>query len=129
MAIQDARVEELCDRWCQTPSLSEFWSNMLAKYKSMGFTDVLEDRTRIEEYNYILKELRKYISKNENDLRSSMTLDDLRSRIEHMLETSKEFTQERKLLVYYILRDEWIIAFHEEVAMLSQDGDDTVQDW
>lgn len=129
MAIRDDRVSDLCDKYCNTPSLGEYWFTILTKYKELGFTDTIEDRIRIEEYSYVLQEIRKYISKSETKLRESITVEALCKTLEDMIEKAKEFSNERRKLVYTMLRDDWIIMFLEEAMSYENENDITMQDW
>lgn len=120
---EDECLDTIKDEF-RTPDLLDCWSILLQKYETMGFTDQLTDAQRIEEFSYIVDQYRKFIGAKEKPILSySYDLNKMLYYVEELIEKTKDKSNERKVLVYYVLRNEWLIhlrnLIYTAIEMLS----------
>ena len=107
---------ELIQTEFQTPDLMGQWQDLLRRYREMGFTDPLTDSQRIEEFTYIVEQVRKYIfSKEKSILSYSHDLNKMLAFVDELISKAPEKSLERKTLVYYALRDEWLVHLRNDI--------------
>lgn len=93
------------------PSYQDMWSIILAYYSDLGFTDVISDKDRIEEFSYITQQYRKFVSVNADKLRKcGNDKDAYIATLEDILNKLDEFSDTRKGIVYNFLRNAWIVS-------------------
>jgi hypothetical protein len=84
------------------------WFQLNAKYKSLGFSDAISDEQRIREYEYIVKQFRKYISSQKDTFMECRNAEDMLALINDRLDNAKEYGSSRSDLVYNFVKDDWL---------------------
>lgn len=112
----------------RTPSVLDMWPVMLKLYESLGFSDTLTDAQRIDEFCYIVEQYRKYIfskqaiiTKNPNDFEAML------AKVEDLIAKAPEpkRTDDRKVIVYYSLRDGWLTNLYNTIALIIDERKDS----
>lgn len=102
----------------RTPDLMTYWPELLRRYKEMGFTDPLTDAQRIDEFIYIVEQIRKFVFTKEKTILSySHDLNKMLDVVDDLIAKSKEKSPERKTLVYYAIRDEWLLHLRNTISI------------
>ena len=116
--------EWIIDRFFRLKSFEDLWFDIKQTYESMGFTDRIPDTEKIEEYTYISKQLRKYVSTKQDIVLAKDSAGDMALVIEDLISKADEYAATRKELVYNVLRDHWLIAAYEAFLRLAELEDD-----
>ena len=99
-----------------------YWSVIRQIYDNMGFTDPMTDSQRIEEYSYISEQMHKFVSKKYNEI---MQYEDdlvtMSEKVSDILDKVEENSRDRKTLVYYMLRDDWLIQLYNVILTTIDD--------
>ena len=114
---------EVLERAFFMPNLIGYWPDIQQRYKMMGFTDQLTDKEKIEEYDYITKQLNKYLSAHHDEVLSKCDSDlsMMLGVIKNLLDKAPTVTKDRKSLVYMAMRDDWLIGMYNLLeGMISQ---------
>lgn len=85
------------------------WYGINAKYKALDFKDNISDSIRIQEYKYIVHQFRRYIANKREAIMSCESAEDMIMMLNSMYDNSDEYGEERKVVVYNFLRDDWIM--------------------
>ena len=100
----------------KTPDLLAYWPELLRRYKEMGFSDPLTDEQRIKEFTYIVQQVRKYVFSNQKIILSHLyDLPRMLAVVDDLIEKRTETSDERKKLVYYAVRDEWLAHLRSQI--------------
>lgn len=101
------------------------WDVIYTEYENKHLGKELDDNELIEEFQYITQQLRKYISKNQDQiLDHGADLEAMLKEIEDMLGNAAEYAKERKELVYNFLRDQWLLELHDGIVWLMENVDE-----
>lgn len=109
--------------------LVSMWTTIRTEYETMGFTDQLSDKEKIEEYQWINTQLNRYISKHQSEMSKGNTLEEILDSIKSVIAKSTECTKDRKSLVYQNLRDDWLANTQHYVWQLLQDVEEEADGW
>lgn len=99
----------------QTFTLISRWTTLDSVYKLLHF-NYPDDQTRVDEYIWIVHQLNKFISRQETSLGKCLPkLEDVLNKLNQVIENGvceiKEGNQSsRAQIVYYYLRDDWLIG-------------------
>lgn len=108
-------LEAIDNCFADVPLLG-YWDSIKLTYESMGFTDPMTDSQRIEEYSYISEQLHKFIAKKHTELMKYRdSLQDMYDAVGYIIEGLAETSKDRKMLVYYMLRDSWLIGLRNTI--------------
>lgn len=88
------------------------WYNLSNWYKNLGFTDELTDAQRIEEYKWIVQQLRKYMFSKQDDIMSCDSVDEMLEKVQALISKASEYGDDRKTVVYNFMRDQWLLELH-----------------
>lgn len=126
----DEKFEQIFDQTFQTPDLATMWPELSGWYKGLGFTDPISDADRIEEFSWIMTQIRKYIGKKHDVLYEAKNKGPmyLEAEIEDSIAKAKETAEDRKHLVYNMIRDEWLINLLNLVREQSADDREAGKD-
>lgn len=123
--INQEQLEDIRDKFT-LPAFSTMWPIIHQRYQAMGFQDHLSDKERINEYKYIVEQYRKYIAGHEKQiLKYENNLEDMLKVIEELITKAPEVDIERKVLVYYTLRDDWLTDLYNAVILILQLKEDS----
>ena len=120
----DMSVIDNC--FAEVPLLG-YWDSIKQTYEGMGFTDPMTDSQRIEEYSYISEQLHKFIAKKHTELmRYREALPNMYDAVEDVIQNLSETSKDRKMLVYYMLRDSWLIQLKNAIyyTMMTPEEED-----
>ena len=102
----------------KTPDQIGFWPLLMKKYSELGFTDPITDAQRIEEFNYIIEQTRKYVFREQKPI-MAYEHDPVKmlAFVDELIEKAKEKGSDRKTLVYHALRDDWLLHLRGMIEM------------
>ena len=125
MAVLSDYQREILMGFFHMRDFRTMWDIIWNEYQSKHLGEFMEDEELIAEFQYITQQLRKYISKNQDQiLDHGADLEAMLKEIENMLGNASEYAKERKELVYNFLRDQWLIELHEGIVWLIENGDE-----
>ena len=105
-------------------SFEETWFTIKQMYETMGFSDKLTDKERIEEYTYISQQLRKYVSSKQDVVLSKDTYGDMVLVLEDLIAKAPEYSMVRKELVYGFLRDHWLLEVYGALSRFMENDEE-----
>lgn len=113
----------------QPRDFQAMWFVLNNKYSSLGFHDDISDGIRIQEYKYIVQQLRKYMaSKKDVILYDCSSPEDMSDVINHLIGNGSEYAEERKEIVYNFVRDDWLMELRGYVATFIFEHDDAEEE-
>lgn len=92
------------------------WFALNGKYKALDFQDDISDSVRIQEYKWIVQQFRKYISSHKEDiLFDCQDGNEMLECIGNLLGNAAEYGDERKVIAYNFIRDDWLMELQNYV--------------
>ena len=116
--------EWIIDTFFRLKSFEDLWFDIKQTYENMGFTDRIPDTEKIEEYTYISKQFRKYVSTKQDIVLAKDTVSDMALVVEDLISKADEYAATRKELVYNVLRDHWLLWVYESFLHLANFEDE-----
>lgn len=101
-------VRDSISRLFELPTVLNMWPTIQKTYTILGFKDVLTDEKMISEYKYIVEQFRKYVSSHEKQILKCENIEAMLIAVEKMIKNAPEVDLDRKVLVYYQIRDSWL---------------------
>lgn len=101
-------VRDSISRLFELPTVLNMWPTIQKTYTMLGFKDVLTDEKMISEYKYIVEQFRKYVSSHEKQILKCENIEAMLIAVEKMIKNAPEVDLDRKVLVYYQIRDSWL---------------------
>ena len=101
-------VRDSISRLFELPNVLNMWPTIQKTYTMLGFKDVLTDEKMISEYKYIVEQFRKYVSSHEKQILKCENIEAMLIAVEKMIKNAPEVDLDRKVLVYYQIRDSWL---------------------
>lgn len=101
-------VRDSISRLFELPTVLNMWPTIQKTYTMLGFKDVLTDEKMISEYKYIVEQFRKYVSSHEKQILKCENIEAMSIAVEKMIKNAPEVDLDRKVLVYYQIRDSWL---------------------
>lgn len=101
-------VRDSISRLFELPTVLNMWPTIQKTYNMLGFKDVLTDEKMISEYKYIVEQFRKYVSSHEKQILKCENIEAMLIAVEKMIKNAPEVDLDRKVLVYYQIRDSWL---------------------
>ena len=101
-------VRDSISRLFELPTVLNMWPTIQKTYTMLGFKDVLKDEKMISEYKYIVEQFRKYVSSHEKQILKCENIEAMLIAVEKMIKNAPEVDLDRKVLVYYQIRDSWL---------------------
>ena len=101
-------VRDSISRLFELPTVLNMWPTIQKTYTMLGFKDVLTDEKMISEYKYIVEQFRKYVSSHEKHILKCENIEAMLIAVEKMIKNAPEVDLDRKVLVYYQIRDSWL---------------------
>lgn len=92
----------------ELPTFLNIWPTIQKTYDMMGFKDTLTDEKMISEYKYVVEQFRKYVSSHEKQILKCESIESMLAIVEKMIKSAPEVDLDRKVLVYYQIRDTWL---------------------
>ena len=92
----------------ELPTFLNIWPTIQKTYDMMGFKDTLTDEKMISEYKYVVEQFRKYVSSHEKQILKCENIESMLAVVEKMIKSAPEVDLDRKVLVYYQIRDTWL---------------------
>ena len=106
----------------ELPTVLNMWPTIQNAYSMLGFKDVLSDEKMISEYKYIVEQYRKYVSSHEKQVMRCENLEEMASAVEKMIKNAPEVDLDRKVIVYYQIRDTWLWNLYNRIKRLEMAG-------
>lgn len=104
------------------------WMAVGNMYQYLGFTDKISDQQRIDEYKWIVQQLRKYMFTKQTTIMEKESIEDMLAAVESLIGKADEYGRERKEVVYNFMRDHWLYEVRDTlVSMRSDDEDEEVE--
>lgn len=102
----------------KTHDLITIWPFITQYREMLKFTDVIPDNEMIKENLWILQQYRKYIfSKQDQILSYGDDLQGMWAEVVSLQESAPEKAEDRKHLLYNVLRDQWLAELHQLIAL------------
>lgn len=92
----------------ELPTFLNIWPTIQKTYNMLGFKDEISDERMISEYKYIVEQFRKYVSSHEKQVLKCENIEAMLTVVEKMIKSAPEVDLDRKVLVYYQIRDTWL---------------------
>lgn len=105
------------------PDILGYWQDIKRRYETMGFADKLSDRERIDEYDYITQQMNKYISRHQDQVLADADLERMLAEVSDMHAHAPFEGRERKMLVYFSMRDDWLRQLINLIGALIEQND------
>lgn len=105
-------------RMFELPTVLNMWPTIQKTYSMLGFKDVLSDEKMISEYKYIVEQYRKYVSSHEKQVLKCESISAMAEAVEKMIKNAPEVDLDRKVLVYYQIRDSWLWNLYNYIKRL-----------
>lgn len=105
-------------RMFELPTVLNMWPTIQKTYAMLGFKDVLSDEKMISEYKYIVEQYRKYVSSHEKQVLKCESISAMAEAVEKMIKNAPEVDLDRKVLVYYQIRDSWLWNLYNYIKRL-----------
>lgn len=122
--LYDSAIEEIESRF-ELPSFISLWYPIQTRYKVMGFNDPMADEEMIEEYKYVKEQYCKYISSHQKGiLDKRQDLDKMLKYVEGLISKADDVSTDRKTLVYYTMRDDWLVDLYNTIVTELQKRED-----
>lgn len=101
------------------------WSTLNAMYDELRFDDKITDNQRIDEYRWIVQQLRKYMFSKQDDILGCQSLEDMIDKVDSLISNAAEYGEDRKHIAYNFLRDQWLFEVRNYMStMLIEYSDD-----
>ena len=97
------------------------WFVCKASYENLGFKDAT-DQQKIDEYKWIVQQLRKYMFSKQDEILGCVDLDDMIKHVEDLIAKASEYGDERKEIAYNFMRDHWLFELRNHLVQLWQDS-------
>lgn len=105
MVDKDAVIKE----FFHAKGFKDMWPDIKMKYENLGFhIDQMGDDEIIEEFTDICQQLRKYMFSKQDQIISKDTYGEMADVAEELIGKAQEYAKDRKMVVYYFMRDEWL---------------------
>ena len=92
----------------ELPTFLNIWPTIQKTYNMLGFKDDISDEKMISEYKYIVEQFRKYVSSHEKQVLKCENIEAMLTVVEKMIKSAPEVDLDRKVLVYYQIRNTWL---------------------
>jgi len=117
----DAEVQSIMDEAFKVPSFIVLWPAIHRHYGELGFTDPITDAERIEEYTWIVQQLRKFISTKSGPISEKaekpVEMLAVLQKIKTAADGKDTAVYDRKHLVFQLMRDDWIATFVTNLSL------------
>lgn len=110
--IVEARIEP----YFEYIPLLGYWNDIKSTYAFMGFNDAMTDSDKIVEYSYISEQMHNLVSRTKKKISEDKdNLAYIKTVIEEKIDSLPDTADERKTLVFYFMRDQWLRSLYSEV--------------
>ena len=125
--------EDLLTKWVieQTRHLDlvASWETLLDVYATLGFTDPINDNSRLDEFKWIIRETNKFLTRLRNGLNKAKDFEAARDYLsEQYLASSQTSITTRQMLAYHKLKQRWtaqaINYLSEAIPVLDTEGEE-----
>lgn len=97
------------------------WFTLKSMYSDLGFTDDITDQQRIDEYKWIVQQLRKYMFSKQDEILACDNLTEMVAKVDDLIGKADEYGDERKKVVYNFLRDHWLYELRNHLSNMIMD--------
>ena len=104
------------------------WFSIKDIYDNLGFTDALTDQQRIDEYKWIVQQLRKYMFSKQDQVLSCDNVEGMINTIDSYIASAEEYGDERKKVVYNFMRDHWLYEVRNHLVGMLMDMELNVEE-
>ena len=104
------------------------WNALNNMYQYLGFTDKISDQQRIDEYKWIVQQLRKYMFTKQDSVMSKDTVEEMIDVVVGLIGKADEYGRERKDVVYNFMRDHWLYEVRDTLMSMLVDVDEEEED-
>lgn len=96
------------------------WFVCKATYENLGFD--AGDREKVDEYKWIVQQLRKYMFSKQNQIIECGNLDDMIAIVDDLIGKADEYGDDRKHIAYNFIRDHWLFELRNHLVQLKLDN-------
>lgn len=107
-------LDEWIDRQTQQIDLIASWEVLISVYQEMGFTDRMDDTTRIAEFKGVIQEMNKFMTRTRKGLGSARDTEGAVDYLKTLVDTQGSVAS-RQSLVYQKLRQRWVLSAIREL--------------
>ena len=112
-------MDESLELLFRAKDFESMWGEINSMYQYLGFQDKLTDEERIAEYQWINKQLRKYMFSKQDTILSKENNAARLAAVEGLISSATEYGNDRKVLVYNFLRDHWLYEVYNVLQVLA----------
>ena len=120
-------MDENLELLFQAKDFEGMWAEINSMYKYLGFQDQLTDAERINEYQWINKQLRKYMFSKQDAILAKESNSMRLAAVEALIGSATEYGSEREQLVYNFLRDHWLYEVYNVLQVLTAAEEEEVE--
>lgn len=92
------------------------WYVLKDQYDNLGFSDQMSDQQRVDEYKWIVQQLRKYMFSKQDDILGCDSVDEMVARVDDLIGRAEEYGDDRKHVVYNFVRDHWLYELRNHLS-------------
>lgn len=92
------------------------WFNLKNWYEQLGFADAITDQERIDEYTWIVQQLRKYMFSKQDDVLACDSVEEMIEVVDSMIGNAQEYGADRRHVVYNFVRDHWLYELRNHLG-------------
>ena len=108
-------LDDWVDQQTQQIDLIASWEVLISVYSEMGFTDRMDDTTRIAEFKSVIQEMNKFMTRTRKGFGSVGDIEDAIDYLKTLIDTQGSVAS-RQSLVYQKLRQRWVLAAVRELV-------------
>lgn len=105
----------------QARDFETMWYAIKDEYTDLGFTDVIPDQERVNEYKWITQQLRKYMFTKQDRILECDSVVDMVAMVDQLIGNADEYGDERKKVVYNFMRDHWLYELRNHLVDLVEE--------
>lgn len=114
----DEQVKQMIMLMFQARDFETMWYAIKDEYTELGFTDVIPDQERVNEYKWITQQLRKYMFTKQDRILECDSVVDMVAMVDQLIGNADEYGDERKKVVYNFMRDHWLYELRNHLVDL-----------
>lgn len=112
----DANVKNSVLLMFRANDFEAMWYMLKDQYKNLGFTDQMTDQQRVDEYKWIVQQLRKYMFSKQDGILDCDSVEDMVACVDKLIGTADEYGEDRKHVVYNFVRDHWLYELRNHLS-------------
>lgn len=133
MLLPDLTEEGILNRWIDEQTrhldLVASWPKLCSTYEELGFSDDIDDETRVSEFKFVIGETNKMLSRMRRELASAQ---DVEAAILYLqdryVKNSNAQVKDRKSVVYQAFKQSWMQTAIVQLMEINEQFQEEVDD-